>query len=69
MRFQFPALAVYAYSTTTVLANSFCFLCQFRLIGRDFLELGFEDSVPCLGLLEKSAEIKRRKPAVCGEGE
>lgn len=61
MEFQFPALAMSAYSTTMVLANSFYFLCQFWLIGGDRLELHFEDSVPCLGLLERSVETKQRR--------
>lgn len=50
------------------LADSFHFLCQFWLIGGGCLELCFEDSVLCLGLLKKSVEIKRRKLQKVGEG-
>lgn len=64
-----PALAISAYSATTVLANRLYFLCQFWLIGGDCLELGFEDSVPCLGLLERSVVIRQRLLQRAGGGE
>lgn len=64
-----PALAISAYSATTVLANGLYSLCQFWLIGGDCLELGFEDSLPCLGLLERSEEIRQRLLQRVGGGE
>lgn len=69
MELQFPALAIYAYSTTTVLANTFYFLCQFWLIGGDCLELRLEDSVCALfRLVGKERGDQVEKAAVGGRG-